>query len=73
MTRGEESKRKIVTCAAKLFWKKGYATTGMSEIVKASGLPKGSLYFYFSSKKDIAIAVISYYEKVVTEALKNLI
>lgn len=72
MTKGEESKRHIVECAAKLFWQKGYTATGISDIVAASGLPKGSFYFYFRSKRDVAAAAVDYYEGVVTDWLRGL-
>ena len=39
MTKGEQSKRKIVETAGELFWKNGYTKTGISEILKATGLP----------------------------------
>ena len=47
MTKGELSKKKIIEAAGDLFWKNGYTKTGINEILKATGLPKGSFYFYF--------------------------
>ena len=37
------------------FWKNGYAATGISEILDQAGLPKGSFYFYFKSKDELAV------------------
>lgn len=62
MTKGEQSRQRLIDCAAELFWENGYAATGISEILSASGLPKGSFYFYFKSKEELAVAVISYYQ-----------
>ncbi len=42
----------IVTAAAELFQRQGFAATGMNEIVARSGAPKGSLYHYFPGGKD---------------------
>ena len=56
MTKGEQSRQRLIDCAAELFWKNGYAVTGISEILNASGLPKGSFYFYFKSKEELAVA-----------------
>ena len=63
--KGTASKKKFVSVAAELFWKQGYNATGISEILEIAGLPKGSFYFYFKSKKELAIAVESYYEDLI--------
>lgn len=72
MTKGEQSKKKIVEAAGELFWKNGYTKTGISEILKATGLPKGSFYFYFEKKADVAEAVLRYYSQTVTGLLQKI-
>lgn len=62
-TKGEQSKNKLIECAAKLFLQKGYNATGINDILAGTGLPKGSFYFHFASKKDLAINVAEYFEK----------
>lgn len=53
------TREKILTTAAFLFQKNGYHATGLNEIVKESGTPKGSLYYYFpDGKEELAIATI---------------
>jgi len=50
------SKEKLAWTAAKLFQEKGYNGVGLSEILKATGLPKGSLYHHFpNGKSDLAL------------------
>ena len=71
MTKGEQSKQHLIECAAELFWRNGYHSTGLAAILKKAGLPKGSFYFYFKSKKELASAVIDYYELQVTEELRR--
>ena len=71
MKKGEESRQRLIECAAELFWKNGYSATGISEILKQTGLPKGSFYFYFKSKDDLAIAVTEYYQKILLEQFQN--
>ncbi|WP_026883837.1 TetR/AcrR family transcriptional regulator [Clostridium akagii] len=61
-TKGEQSKNKLIECAAELFMQKGYNATGISDILAGTGLPKGSFYFHFPSKKDLAVKVSIYYE-----------
>lgn len=71
MRKGEESKQRLIACAAELFWKKGYSATGISEILQLTGLPKGSFYFYFKSKDELAVEVTEYYQKMILEHLQE--
>jgi len=61
-----------VAGAAELFWRQGYNATGLSEILQAAHLPKGSFYFYFEGKRDLATAVIEYYRRIVSDDMKRL-
>lgn len=72
MTKGEASKKRIIEAAGDLFWKNGYTKTGISEILKATGLPKGSFYFYFKKKADVAEAVLQYYGDTITDRLRSI-
>ncbi|HWR05602.1 TetR/AcrR family transcriptional regulator [Sporomusa sp.] len=73
--KGEKSKEQLIACAARLFLEKGYNATGINEIISSAGLSKGSFYFYFSSKKDLAISVVEYYSQMklteVSETARN--
>ena len=71
MKKGEESRQRLIECAAELFWKNGYSATGISEILKQTDLPKGSFYFYFKSKDDLAAAVTEYYQKILLEQFQS--
>ena len=71
MKKGEESRQRLIECAAELFWKNGYSATGISEILKQTGLPKGSFYFYFKNKDDLATAVTEYYQKILLEQFRS--
>jgi TetR/AcrR family transcriptional repressor of lmrAB and yxaGH operons len=46
------AKEQILEAAARLFEKQGYHATGLNEIIRESGAPKGSLYYYFPEGKD---------------------
>ncbi|URZ08608.1 TetR/AcrR family transcriptional regulator [Clostridium felsineum] len=71
-TKGEQSKIKLIESAAKLFLQKGYNGTGINDILMDTGLPKGSFYFHFASKKDLAISVSEYFEKkIIGLAIRN--
>lgn len=53
------TREKIILAASKLFQSKGYNATGMNEILKVSGAPKGSLYYHFpNGKEELALEAI---------------
>ncbi len=60
---------KILDNSLILFAEKGYKETTIDEIAKACGIAKGSIYVYYKSKEEIALAVLS---KSIEET-KNLI
>lgn len=47
----------------KVFWDKGYEATTMRDLVKASGLLKGSLYGAFGDKQTIYLAALKHYNR----------
>ncbi len=51
----------IIKEGAKLIHARGYNNTGLSDILKAARVPKGSFYFYFKNKEDFGVAVVDYY------------
>lgn len=72
MTKGEETKEKIICRAAGLFWEKGYVATGVQDILTAAGVTKGSFYFYFKRKKDVGFAAAEFYEKRVLGMMEEI-
>lgn len=50
MTR--KSREKILMTAMRLFYFQGFHGTGLNQIIKESGAPKGSLYHYFPEGKE---------------------
>ena len=55
------ARTRIVEAAARLFQSQGYAGTGLTEILRASKAPKGSLYHYFpNGKRDSSSHVASW-------------
>jgi AcrR family transcriptional regulator len=53
----EERKAQIYQAALACFGSKGYHLTTMDDIVAESGLSKGTLYWYFKSKKELFISL----------------
>lgn len=52
MAAPNKHRENIVSSAATLFRQRGYAATGLNDILAASGAPKGSLYHYFPEGKE---------------------
>ena len=60
MTKGEQTRRKIVEAAAPIFNKRGYEGSSLSALMKATGLKKGGIYRHFSSKEELAAEWFDY-------------
>jgi AcrR family transcriptional regulator len=54
----EDSRKRLVQAALKLFGSHGYHNTGIADILKESGVKRGSLYHHFSSKEELGYAAI---------------
>jgi len=65
--RPSDRKKRIVQAALKLFSTQGYHGTGIADILKESGVKRGSLYHYFSSKKELAFAAIDEQVRLIME------
>jgi len=53
-----DPKERIVQAALRLFAARGYYHTGIADILRESGVNRGTLYYYFPSKKELGLAVI---------------
>jgi len=51
-----------VKAAMLLFWEKGYTDTSMADLLKATGLTKGSFYNAFGSKHDLFVKALLKYD-----------
>ena len=56
----EERKKQILEAAISVFARLGFHKARMDDIVEASGLSKGALYWYFDSKDDIIRNIMEY-------------
>lgn len=55
------TRERFVSMTAKLMSRRGYAGTGLNEIVEKSGAPKGSLYHFFpAGKEQLAAAAVDW-------------
>ncbi|AOP32981.1 TetR family transcriptional regulator [Leptospira tipperaryensis] len=59
----DQAKDRILKATVKLFYERGYANTGINEILSEAGAFKKSLYRYFPSKKDLGLSYVSFQEE----------
>jgi TetR/AcrR family transcriptional repressor of nem operon len=61
MQQGENSRAALVEHGTQLMLRSGYAATGLTELLKAAGVPKGSFYNHFASKEAFGVELVQRY------------
>lgn len=56
--RSRDRREEILAAARRLFVERGYAQTSVSDIVRAVGVAQGTFYLYFTSKRDLVLALV---------------
>jgi TetR/AcrR family transcriptional regulator, transcriptional repressor for nem operon len=57
-TKGELTREAILSAAQKLANTKGFGATSINDLLAATGLSKGSLYFHFPDKQSLGLAIL---------------
>ena len=60
MTKGEQTRQRIIARAAPVFNVHGFAGTSMEQLTEAIGLQKGGIYNHFPSKQALALQAFDY-------------
>src|SRR5882672_1742060 len=60
MSKAEQTREFIIAKTASIFNTKGFEGTSLSDLTKATGLTKGSIYGNFANKDEVALAVFDY-------------
>jgi AcrR family transcriptional regulator len=55
---GRESRDELLTAALRVFARRGYRDAGVDEIAAAAGYSKGALYWHFSGKEELLLALL---------------
>lgn len=56
MKQESESKRKLLESAMEMIWESSYGSVSVDDICTKAGVNKGSFYYAFKSKSDLAVA-----------------
>jgi TetR/AcrR family transcriptional repressor of nem operon len=60
MSKGDETRQRIVQEAAGIFNRKGYEGSSLADLMEATGLRKGGIYRHFSGKEQLALEAFEY-------------
>ncbi|MEH3054269.1 MAG: TetR family transcriptional regulator [Patulibacter minatonensis] len=69
--RQAETRQQVITAARELFLTRGYHRTTLSAVVEAAGFTKGAVYSNFTSKAELALAVVEEIERENVEELAS--
>ncbi|ARC55492.1 HTH-type transcriptional repressor NemR [Frondihabitans sp. 762G35] len=56
-----DTRQHILDTAQTLMARKGYTAVGLNEVLSEAGVPKGSFYYYFSSKENFGEELMKFY------------
>ena len=65
----ESTKTLLLESGIEIMLEKGYNNTGIMEVLKRTGVPKGSFYHYFESKEDFGLKIIDHFADAHKEKL----
>nr|WP_198981970.1 TetR/AcrR family transcriptional regulator [Herbaspirillum sp. ASV7] len=68
-----ENKRNILMAGRAIIAQKGFSAVGLSEILAAAAIPKGSFYHYFGSKEQYGRELIEHYVAGYLELLERVL
>lgn len=57
-----ETKQRLIVAGLRFMLERGYNAVGVQDILRDTGIPKGSFYHHFESKEDFALQVIDAYQ-----------
>lgn len=67
-----DSRERIIETASNLFQTQGFHATGLNEIIRESGSPKGSLYYYFpNGKEELGVAAVEFAGRSIQQKIKS--
>src|SRR5271168_3991996 len=61
MRQESEAKRKLLETAMVMIWESSYGSVSVDDICNKAGVNKGSFYYAFKSKSDLAVAAFERY------------
>src|SRR5205807_5756191 len=73
IAQGEATRRQLVEVATRLFAEQGYEDTSTEQVLRETGVSRGSLYHHFDGKDRLFEAVVEHVEQGVVEQLMTVV
>ena len=70
MSKGEQTRERILARSAQLFNRQGYFGASLTDIMRETGLEKGGIYNHFSSKEQLALEAFDYAYALVQQRVR---
>jgi TetR/AcrR family transcriptional repressor of nem operon len=71
MSKGEQTRERILARSAQLFNRQGYFGASLADIMRETGLEKGGIYNHFSSKEQLALESFDYAYELVQQRVRQ--
>ena len=71
MSKGEQTRERILARSAQLFNRQGYFGASLADIMRETGLEKGGIYNHFSSKEQLALESFDYAYGLVQQRVRE--
>lgn len=66
-------RQELIQVGSEIVVRQGFNAASINEVLTTAGVPKGSFYYYFSSKEDFGLAIINDFADRYQEKLKNIL
>ena len=66
-------RNELIRVGSEIVVRQGFNAASLNEILSTAGVPKGSFYYYFSSKEDFGLAIIDDCSSKYQDKLKNIL
>jgi hypothetical protein len=57
-SKGVKTRARVIAVTRELINQKGFRSTSINDIIEATGVKKGNLYFHFAGKEELGLAVL---------------
>ncbi len=69
----EKTRELLLEVGKRIFLERGFNNSGIETILQAAGVPKGSFYYYFSSKEDFGLNVLNHFAECYDELMVQIL